>query len=80
MGDLAGEAGRQPEPCTDDTGQHHYEGSYATVAVSSLLSSRSGRRLARSAWTVEDVLAVGDLQPRSSSRTLSTSSSARLDR
>ena len=48
VGDVAGEARRQPEPCTDDTGQHYYEVSFATVAVSSPLSSRSGPRLALS--------------------------------
>ena len=38
--------------------QHYYEGSYAMVAVSSPLSSRSGRRLARSGSSAEDVVEI----------------------
>ena len=54
MRDLAGEARRQPEPCTDDTGQHDYEGSYA--AVGGLGGGWHGRALRREdvlAWSLE---------------------------
>ena len=34
VGELAGEAGCQPEPVQSGTGQHHYEVSHATVAAS----------------------------------------------
>ena len=48
VGDLAGEARSQLGPCTEIANNLNIAVSYATVAVSSPLSSRSGRRLARS--------------------------------
>ena len=82
MGDLAGEARRHPEPCTDDTGQHCCEESFATVVEPSLLSSRSGRRLARRAPRLfgSDAGVRSPWAEIKRAARLSTSSSARLDR
>ena len=80
---MAGEARSQPGACTEIANNNNVAVSYATVAVSSPLPSRSGRQLARSGSSAEGVLALSwwlvlATGPRSSSRALTTSSSARL--